>query len=63
VRTGEEAPDFELESTEGHRVCLSALRGCPVLPRNALHFSSFTLTIAADMVAPIKQLHEWYATG
>ena len=38
VQPGEEAPDFELESTTGQRVRLSALRGRPVL----LHFGSVT---------------------
>ncbi len=38
VPPGSEAPDFELESTEGERVRLSALRGQPVL----LHFGSAT---------------------
>jgi hypothetical protein len=38
VRPGEEAPDFELESTEGERVRLSALRGRPAV----LRFASFT---------------------
>ncbi len=38
VRPGREAPDFELESTKGQRLRLSALRGRPVM----LHFSSFT---------------------
>ena len=38
VQPGEEAPDFELESTTGERVRLSALRGRPVL----LHFGSVT---------------------
>ena len=35
---GEEAPDFDLESTEGERVSLSALRDHPVV----LRFGSFT---------------------
>ncbi len=38
VQPGEEAPDFELESTDGERVRLSALRGRPVV----LHFGSIT---------------------
>lgn len=38
VQPGEEAPDFELASTDGRRVRLSALRGRPV----ALHFGSIT---------------------
>jgi hypothetical protein len=38
VRPGQEAPDFELESTNGERVRLSALRGKPVV----LRFTSFT---------------------
>lgn len=38
VPPGEEAPDFELETTTGERLRLSALRGRPVL----LHFGSIT---------------------
>jgi hypothetical protein len=38
VQPGHEAPDFELESTEGGRVRLSRLRGRPI----ALHFVSYT---------------------
>lgn len=38
VQPGSEAPDFELETTEGERVRLSALRGRPVL----LHLGSAT---------------------
>ncbi len=38
VQPGSEAPDFEMESTEGQRVRLSELRGRPVL----LHFGSAT---------------------
>ena len=38
VQPGDEAPDFELEATDGRRVRLSDLRGTPVL----LHFGSFT---------------------
>ena len=38
LQPGEEAPDFELDSSEGARVRLSALRGRPVL----LHFGSLT---------------------
>ena len=38
VRPGQEAPNFELESTTGERVRLSALRGRPVV----LRFASFT---------------------
>jgi hypothetical protein len=38
VRPGQEAPDFELKSTEGERVRLSTLRGQPVV----LRFASFT---------------------
>ena len=38
IRLGQEAPDFELESTTGERVRLRALRGRPVL----LHFGSLT---------------------
>jgi len=38
VQPGDEAPDFELEATDGQRVRLSTLRGAPVL----LHFGSFT---------------------
>ena len=38
AQPGSEAPDFELETTQGERVRLSALRGRPVL----LHFGSAT---------------------
>lgn len=38
VQPGSEAPDFEMESTEGERVRLSELRGQPVL----LHLGSAT---------------------
>lgn len=38
LQPGSEAPDFELESTEGQKVRLSELRGRPVL----VHFGSFT---------------------
>jgi hypothetical protein len=38
VPPGHEAPDFELETTEGGRLRLSDLRGRPVL----LHFGSYT---------------------
>ena len=38
IRPGEDAPNFELESTEGEKVRLSSLRGRPVV----LRFGSFT---------------------
>ncbi len=38
IRPGEDAPNFELESTEGERLRLSSLRGQPVV----LRFGSFT---------------------
>ena len=38
LQPGSEAPDFELESTEGDWLRLSALRGRPVV----LHIGSFT---------------------
>ncbi len=38
LQPGTLAPDFELESTEGERLQLSALRGRPVV----LHIGSFT---------------------
>jgi cytochrome oxidase Cu insertion factor (SCO1/SenC/PrrC family) len=38
IRPGAEAPDFELESTRGERMRLSAFRGRPVV----LRFGSFT---------------------
>jgi len=38
IQPGEEAPDFELETTEGGRVRLSSSRGRPVV----LRFGSFT---------------------
>lgn len=38
LRPGAQAPDFELETTGGEQVRLSALRGQPVL----LRFGSFT---------------------
>jgi hypothetical protein len=56
VWPGQEAPDFELESTKRERVRLSALRGKPVV----LRFASFTWPIAAGAVAPIKSLHGLY---
>jgi hypothetical protein len=38
LQPGAEAPDFEMETTEGDRVRLSEMRGRPV----ALRFGSFT---------------------
>lgn len=38
LRPGAEAPEFDLESTDGSRVQLGSLRGRPVL----LHFGSGT---------------------
>ena len=38
LQPGSEAPDFELETTEGGRLRLSELRGRPVL----LHIGSYT---------------------
>ncbi len=38
LQPGSEAPDFELETTEGDRLRLSGLRGRPVV----LHIGSFT---------------------
>ena len=38
LQPGAEAPDFEMETTEGERVRLSVLRGQPVV----LRFGSFT---------------------
>jgi hypothetical protein len=38
VLPGSEAPDFDLETTDGGRLRLSELRGQPVL----LHFGSYT---------------------
>ena len=38
LQPGSEAPDFELETTEGDRLRLSTLRGQPVL----LHIGSYT---------------------
>ncbi len=38
IRPGEDAPNFELESTKGERLRLSSLRGRPVV----LRFGSFT---------------------
>ncbi len=38
LRGGSEAPDFELDTTDGDKVTLSSLRGRPVL----LHFGSAT---------------------
>ncbi len=38
LQPGSEAPDFELETTEGDRLRLSDLRGRPVL----LHIGSYT---------------------
>ncbi len=38
VQPGQQAPDFELEATEGGRVRLSTLRGRPIV----LHFGSVT---------------------
>lgn len=38
VRPGSEAPEFDLEATDGERVQLGSLRGLPVL----IHFASGT---------------------
>ena len=38
IQPGQEAPDFALDSSDGARIRLSALRGQPVL----LHFGSLT---------------------
>lgn len=53
---GREAPDFELETTDGDRLRLSDLRGQPVL----LHFVSYTCPVTRGGVATMKELYRLY---
>src|SRR5512144_1226455 len=53
---GTEAPDFDLEPTEGDRLRLSDLRGLPVL----LHLVSYTCPVTRGGVATMKALHRLY---
>lgn len=56
VPPGTEAPDFDLETTEGGRLRLSSLRGKPVL----LHFGSYTCPLTRGGVLPMRELHHLY---
>jgi thiol-disulfide isomerase/thioredoxin len=53
---GQEAPDFELPSTEGSTVRLSDLRGQPVL----LHFVSYTCPVTRGGAATMQELYQLY---
>lgn len=58
IGPGCEAPDFELDDTDGNRVSLHALRGRPVL----LRFSSISCPATIGSVQPFKELFlEWGA--
>jgi AhpC/TSA family len=53
---GSEAPDFELRSTDGPSLRLSALRGQPVL----LHFVSYTCPVTRGGITMMRELHRLY---
>jgi peroxiredoxin len=53
---GSEAPDFELSSTDGVPLRLSALRGWPVL----LHFVSYTCPVTRGGLTTMRELYGLY---
>jgi hypothetical protein len=53
---GSEAPDFELQSTDGRQMRLRDLRGQPVL----LHFVSYTCPVTRGGVYTMRELHGLY---
>jgi AhpC/TSA family len=53
---GSEAPDFELQSTEGRQMRLHDLRGQPVL----LHFVSYTCPVTRGGVYTMRELYKLY---
>jgi hypothetical protein len=56
VPPGCEAPDFDLETTDGGRLRLRDLRGRPVL----LHFGSYSCPLTRGGVLPMRELYRRY---